>query len=379
MGEVAYKGEPISVKTDDQVTIVLPPLVYGARLTGFLFDTDKTFLLPGAIPTTRELKEFYDEHPDVQVLVVGHADARGAAAHNLALSEERARAVAAFLTDDADAWLAFYRSGHTGKAWGLLEDQHMLAALGGFDGVAGGRATRAWTAAVKAFQQKNGLAETGDSGGDTRKKLVAAYMAQDGTTLPKGTKVVVHGCGSFHPEDPGRGEEADRRNRRVEVFLSQGPIAPAPGPCAAPSGCTQQPAWVKKSIDIRDLRVAPDDDIELALEWSADLVDRLPDDLEVRLSGDGLPEQVKRMGDVDRDGDVARLTFAWTNERCATRLEAVAGGKTVILWSDRMVGDLDVDRMLGELCRGDGDDELAGEPTFAGERPQDELSGQGDG
>jgi hypothetical protein len=80
----------------------------------------------------------------------------------------------------------------------------MLAAVrdaGGapyFAGPATGRADAGTRNAVRRFQSDNGLA-AGPINPDTRRALIEEYMATDGTTLPEGTTVVIHGCGESHP------------------------------------------------------------------------------------------------------------------------------------------------------------------------------------
>jgi hypothetical protein len=86
-------------------TLILPPRFVRLRLTGILFETDKT------------------------VLVTGQADRAGSDKHNLDLSVERAKAVASFLMDAVDDWLPWYQDGHTGARWGIREDQYMLSAV----------------------------------------------------------------------------------------------------------------------------------------------------------------------------------------------------------------------------------------------------------
>ena len=79
-------------------------------------------------------------------------------------------AVAAFLTDEVDAWLGYYGSAKRSKLWGTREDQYMLAALpeggepyyvGGLDGVAGAAAT----GGGERVQREHGLAAGRVAGG----------------------------------------------------------------------------------------------------------------------------------------------------------------------------------------------------------------------
>jgi len=149
--------------------------------------------------------------------------------------------VKAYLTDAVDAWLAFYPPGVTPTlAWGSTEDQQMLSHLG--------------FANVAAFQTAQGLSADGVAGADTRRALITQYMAEDGTTLPSTAEIQTHGCGESHPEIPTADGVAEERNRRVEVFVFEGAVTPAPvNPCPPPPGCVEHAVWAKTASDTIDL------------------------------------------------------------------------------------------------------------------------------
>jgi outer membrane protein OmpA-like peptidoglycan-associated protein len=258
VSDADYERKPIALATGDAHRVKLPPRVLRGRLTGFLFDTDKTFLLPSAVPGIKALKGFHDAHPGMKVLVTGHTDTVGPAAYNLGLSDERAAAVAAYLTDAVDTWMAWYGGGAHSKAWGTREDQHMLTALPDgqppyFAGPVTGVLDGATQAAVKRFQTDHGLTVDGVPGPETRRALVTDYMAIDGTTLPAGTELATHGCGEHHPAVPTADETDEAENRRVEVFLFEGPIEPPPKqPCPHP-GCAEYPEWLRRTVMTIDL------------------------------------------------------------------------------------------------------------------------------
>ena len=229
----------VRVTIGSPAAIMLPPRVLCARLSGMLFETDKTFLLPSGLDVTRSLRKFHDRHPGMKVLIVGHADTSGDASHNLALSEERARSIAAFLHDDVEYWLGAYeQSRGESLLWGATEDAHMAGALG-FAGVADYRAAR-------------GLAP-GASGRTLREPLVREYLTQDGTSLPAETPLVTHGCGEFHPEVPTGDGVSNERNRRVEAFLFEPDVDPPPRDRCPPGGCPEYPIWRGKTILTVDL------------------------------------------------------------------------------------------------------------------------------
>jgi outer membrane protein OmpA-like peptidoglycan-associated protein len=247
-------GSPLAVAIGRAHTVEIPPRVFRGRLTGFLFETAKTFLLPSAMNGIRGLKSFYDEHPGLAVLVTGHTDTVGPAEGNRVLSVERADSIAAFLQDDVDAWLDNYSFKPHSEPWGTREDQHMLSTVldgsgqpfytGPIDGAAGPDTKDA----IARFQAANGLAADRVAGPNTRRALVTAYMALQDTTLPAGTQLQTHGCGKFHLAVPTDDNVDEPRNRRVEIFFFEGPIDPPPeSPCPDP-GCPDYPEWVRRTI-----------------------------------------------------------------------------------------------------------------------------------
>lgn len=255
-GVKVLAGKPATLRLQGVVRI---------GIAGFRFDTGKCFVQPSALPALRSLKIQYDLRPRSNLLIVGHTDATGEEAANLELSLERADALAAYLTDKADAWEAWFADGKpAAKRWGVREIQHMLSALpeGGtayYSGTVDGSQGQGTLQAVKAFQEAAGLKVDGVAGPLTRKALIESYMTLDGTTLPAGIVPVAHGCGESFPaglsaaalKDPaqrkqaagdGKGREEDRR---VEVFFFEAPITPAPAADRkSPKDATDYPEWL---------------------------------------------------------------------------------------------------------------------------------------
>jgi outer membrane protein OmpA-like peptidoglycan-associated protein len=255
---IRYARGGVKVTIGHASTVSLPPRSFHGRLTCMYFDTSKCFLLPTAMTGVRNLRRYYDQHPGLKILVNGHTDKVDTDANNLVLSEERARSIAAFLQDQVDDWLAWYGADKPfGKRWGTREDQYMLATLTDATGALylaapiSGIPDGAMRDATTRFQQANGLTADGQAGPDTRRALVAQYMAQDGTSLPPGTELLTHGCGESHPID--QTEDADLGNRRVEVFLFDGPIDPPPQSPCRPGGCAEYAQWVAQAIEQIDL------------------------------------------------------------------------------------------------------------------------------
>ncbi|HEY8208473.1 MAG TPA: HET-C-related protein, partial [Myxococcaceae bacterium] len=249
----------VRLPTGQSHTITLIRRVDRVRLVGMFFDVAKCFLLPSAMHGLREVKRQYSNHPGSNLLVVGHTDTAGSDEYNLTLSLERADAMAAFLTDQVDPWEAFFGSSKPyEKRWGLLEVQHMLTMLPEgeppfYGGTPNGAGDTRHREAVKAFQRANGLTGDGIAGPLTRKPLIKAYMALDGTSLPSGTTLTTHGCGEFFPVDETGDGKLSAENRRVEVFFFDGPIKPPPPGHTSARGSTEYPRWlkaVKQTVDV---------------------------------------------------------------------------------------------------------------------------------
>jgi outer membrane protein OmpA-like peptidoglycan-associated protein len=249
----------VSLPTGVRHQIVVVRQVNRVRLVGMFFDLNKCFLLPSAVHGIRELRTQYDEHPGSNLLVVGHTDTSGQDAYNLALSLERAKAVAAYLKDDVASWQAFFGDGKPAeKRWGLLEVQHMLTVLPAtgppfYDRTPDGRDDARSKSAVRAFQLDQGLTVDGIAGPETQQALIAAYMGLDGTSLPSGVKLTTHGCGENFPVDETGDDVRSPENRRVEIFFFDGPITPPPPGQTSAKGSRQYPAWLKQveqTIDI---------------------------------------------------------------------------------------------------------------------------------
>jgi outer membrane protein OmpA-like peptidoglycan-associated protein len=254
-----FKGEPLTVAINQSHVVELPPRVLRVRLTGLLFETDKTFLLPKAMRGIRGLVDLYAEHPGMAVAVTGHTDRVGAADYNLGLSDERARAIKHYLRDEVDDWLAWYSDQPFSAAWGTREDQHMLTAIVDeetgepfYTGEVHGVLDAETQDAVSRFQTSRGLDVDGFPGPQTRRALVTDYMKIDGTTLPEDADVSLLGCGEHHNEVPTDDEVEQDENRRAEVFLfDPGPVdPPAPDTCPGP-GCPYE-TWKERTVKTFD-------------------------------------------------------------------------------------------------------------------------------
>jgi outer membrane protein OmpA-like peptidoglycan-associated protein len=240
------EGEPVDdLEVEPPVTPVRPLL--RVRVIGMHFDTNKSFLLDTAMRGIRKVVEVYRNEPNGKLLIVGHTDTTGDEAYNLDLSVERAEAMKAYLKDDVPAWEAWFGEGKPSqKRWGSREIDAMISTLpcgptvGDF---------QQWSNDTRGTE----LAVDGIAGPKTRKALIEAYMAIDGTTLPSAIDAEIHGCGEFFPrDDTGDGVE-DPDNRRVEMFCFHRAITPPVPGKKATKGEPEYAEWQKqvtREIDV---------------------------------------------------------------------------------------------------------------------------------
>jgi len=257
VGKVPAKSASVSLKV---------PGVYQGSLTGFKFDPGKCFLLPGAGTDLRPVVKLYYDHPDFNLLIVGHTDRAGDSKSNLELSKARAESVAAFLKNNIQQWLDWYGTKKPERVrWGIQEDKHMLSAIRNgttpfLTGPVNGRQDRKYLDAVKDFQiwcKGNGIKvpTNGVMDDSTRKILIEKYMALDGIKLPADLAISTHGCGESHNRKPTLNGVAEPSNRRVEIFLFEGNITPPPVANCPAGGCKEWEKWINATTNTMDLSV----------------------------------------------------------------------------------------------------------------------------
>jgi peptidoglycan hydrolase-like protein with peptidoglycan-binding domain len=261
----------IALATGERHRITIVRGVSRLRLVGMFFDLNKCFLLPSAMRGIRGIKARYDEHPNSNLLIVGHTDTSGQDAYNSTLSLERADALAAYLTDAVPAWEAFFGDDKPDeKRWGTLEIQHMLTKLPQgqppfYEGKPNGIKDAKHKAAVTRFQEAKGLEADGIAGPITRQALIKDYMGIDGTTLPAGITPTTHGCGENFPVDATGDGVRDPDNRRVEVFFFAGPITPPPPGKTSARGSTEYPQWLAQVTETVDFSAEKAEDDTLLI------------------------------------------------------------------------------------------------------------------
>lgn len=253
----------VGLDTRGSAVLRVQQYVFLARLEGMFFDLNKTFLLPSALGGLREARALYERHNPGSLLIVGHTDRSGSTSVNDPLSLERARSVAAFLSDDAATWEENYGSSvPEAKRWGRHEDEQMAGALPDFPETrAPGETPIPW------FQRTRGLragAEL-DAGGRTR--LIEEYMAQDGVDVNElglQIELVRHGAGEHFPLDPSGSEldadapddERDQLDRRVELFFFDHELGVQPKVAdgSNSSASSQEyPEWRRRALELSEI------------------------------------------------------------------------------------------------------------------------------
>lgn len=244
-----------------KITIVKKS-VYMVRLMGLIFDTNKCFLLPHAIPGIKSIIEMQRSLPEAQMLIVGHAG-RDEDLAGLDMALERSEILSAYLKNKPDVWLNWFSTKKENRVrWGTREIQLMLSILPDtanpfYKGFASGITDNTTTEAIKAFQQyanskpEANLSISGKADSTTCKMLVQYYMQIENTTLEQNIVPETHGCeGHFKAALTAEGAEPD--DRRLEIFFFSKGINPVPAGKTSEEGSAEYPSWVSNVCSIKD-------------------------------------------------------------------------------------------------------------------------------
>jgi hypothetical protein len=243
-------SDPVELITGESHTLAVISPVTMVRFFGPMFAAEKCFVRQSALRGIRDLRKIYVRSIGGEVLVIGHSDAPGGAAGDMSLSLGRARSLAAFLTEDVDAWMDFFGDDPpAGKTWGIEEIVLMLRMLPREDAPYFTNTVGA-ADAIAAFEADHGMQETGEASESVLRAIIEAYMHLDGTPLPPETKVIAHGCGEAFPlgGDPAR-------DRRIEVILFHRQIDPEP---AGEMSTDEYEEWLEAITEEHQLGVDED-------------------------------------------------------------------------------------------------------------------------
>jgi Putative peptidoglycan binding domain/OmpA family len=155
------------------------------RLNEALFDFDSSLILPGVRASAPRFASVLRANLGSLAAIFGHADASGSDEYNKVLSGRRAKALYALLVRDAKIWEQLYREPAGNDRWNVRAIQVMLSALKApasappdvyYAGDPSGMNDAATRAAVRCFQDDEGLTVDGIAGPNTRVRLFSAYM-----------------------------------------------------------------------------------------------------------------------------------------------------------------------------------------------------------
>ena len=216
------------------------------RVVDFAFDTDKSFVLPQALPGLAVLKAQcaaqVSSSSGGEVLILGHTDRTGAPEDNLGISLQRARRVVEYLRGDVDGWrLLFDGSMPASIRWGAHEEAHMLAALGHGGDVLGFQASVA------------GLARSGVVDDATRRALIERYMARTGPGIPASLPMHAVGAGEGFVVEANADGVASAANRRIEALVFGDAISPPAPDKFLAVGAPEYATWIARAIQRADV------------------------------------------------------------------------------------------------------------------------------
>ena len=118
----------MKVDTKKKLVVILSPMRETGKtetLPNILFMQGADILLDGSYPELDSIANFLVRHPSVEILLSGHTDGIGDAALNMKLSEDRVKAVKAYLVGE-----------------GVLEKRISIEAFGGTKPIASNASER---------------------------------------------------------------------------------------------------------------------------------------------------------------------------------------------------------------------------------------------
>lgn len=96
---IADAADIVSVASPEQLAAQIGA-AGSATVSGIYFDHDQSAVKPESRPALEAVAAFLKNQPSTKVYVVGHTDSEGSFSHNQQLSEARAKAVSAYLSQE---------------------------------------------------------------------------------------------------------------------------------------------------------------------------------------------------------------------------------------------------------------------------------------
>ncbi len=168
--QAIHTQKKLTARAKPVATIAGPTRASRLRLSGRLFDHDKCFLLPGALPALRKIIAQHQKRPTGPLVIVSHP---GPDAPDSALALARAKALASILTNRWDEWLPWFSPEKpSASRWGWREAQVILKHLKGYEGQCSGVEDEPAHQALRAFQKS--MTEKGETNLSITGKLDSA-------------------------------------------------------------------------------------------------------------------------------------------------------------------------------------------------------------
>jgi hypothetical protein len=254
--EATNASRKLSEKSTPIATIPGPTEIHRFRMSGMLFDLQKCFLLPDALPAVRMVVDYHKKHPRDRILILGHTGPG-----NEGVGIARAKAFASLLTNKWEEWLPWFAPEKPkGQRWGIREAQLILGHLKFYKGESPGVIDEATTTAIKGFQKSvsdkgnSKLEATGKLDSPTRKELLRAYFGLEKTTLAKSSTPVVCGCQGLVDASAAKGS-AGTDDDRIEVLFCSPRLDPEPKSEAISEKEGLYPKWIKSIKETVDFEV----------------------------------------------------------------------------------------------------------------------------
>ena len=251
--EIEDAVDSIGLQAETATTLVVLPYFNCNEIPGAHFAFGRSFPLSVALEPLAAIAQALSDDDGRKAMIFGHTDLSGPEALNKALSERRAKALYALLTQDADAWEALYSGTADGpdwkEKWDLEEIKHMLNTLGVTDDAGSTLeetrvADASATQAIRRFQAGNypekpaeqaalPQSDTLDAAG--RKELFLAYAKRiSRKPVDKGRLSSIGGspymgCGEYNPLSLS---VKDDESRRAVIFVYDPAAEPQSLPCA---------------------------------------------------------------------------------------------------------------------------------------------------